>query len=190
MSTKSKKILIVFVGILVICCTVFTGCLNTRSNTTTLTQVTTALPTREAAMTGDTVSVYYTGMFANGTVFDTNKNDKPLTFTLGNSSIITGFQDAVTGMVVNEEKTITIPYGQAYGPYRPELVRIVPLIGPLANKTFTKGQYVAITRKSDQAVSVVRILNVTPDTVTWDENNPLAGQNLTYKIKLVSIDKQ
>jgi peptidylprolyl isomerase len=163
---------------------------NTGGNTTTLGQKTPAQTAQDTAMTGDSLSVYYTGMFANGTVFDTNKNDKPLTFTLGNSSIIKGFQDAVTGMAVNEEKTVTIPYGQAYGPYRPELVRVVPRIGPIANKTFTNGQFFAITRKSDQAVSVVRILNVTPDMVTWDENNPLAGQNLTYVIKLVSINKK
>ena len=35
------------------------------------------------AKTGDTVSVYYTGTLDNGTVFDTNVNATPLTFTLG-----------------------------------------------------------------------------------------------------------
>jgi FKBP-type peptidyl-prolyl cis-trans isomerase 2 len=62
-------------------------------------------------------------------------------------------------------------------------------MGALENKTFTVGQKVTITRKTDKAISVVKILNVTRDTVTWDENNPLAGLNLTYWIKIISLDK-
>ncbi len=138
---------------------------------------------------GDTVSVYYSGMLENGTVFGSNMNGTPLTFTLGNASVIDGFRDAVTGMTINEEKTVTIPYDKAYGPYNPELVRVVPRVGPLENKSFTAGQKITITRKTDNAVIVVKILNVTRDSLTWDENNPLAGQNLTYRIKLVTISK-
>jgi peptidylprolyl isomerase len=128
-------------------------------------------------------------MLENGTVFNSNVNGTPLTFILGNASVIEGFRDAVTGMMVNEEKTVTIPYDKAYGPYNSSLVRVVPRMGTLGNKTFIVGQTYTIRRTSDNALSVVKILNVTRDTVTWDENNLLAGQNLTYRIKLVSIDK-
>jgi peptidylprolyl isomerase len=130
-------------------------------------------------------------MTEDGAVFNSNMNDTtPLTFTLGNSSVIDGFSDAVIGMGLNEEKTVHIPYDRAYGPYNEELVRVVPRMGALENKSFTVGQYVTITRKTDNAVSVVKILNVTRDTITWDENNPFAGKNLTYVIKLTAIDRE
>jgi FKBP-type peptidyl-prolyl cis-trans isomerase 2 len=35
----------------------------------------------------------------------------------------------------------------------------------------------------------VKILNVTPSTVTVDANFELAGQNLTFTIKLAAINK-
>ena len=35
----------------------------------------------------------------------------------------------------------------------------------------------------------IRVLNVTPTTVTVDENSPLAGQNLTITVQLVSLKK-
>jgi FKBP-type peptidyl-prolyl cis-trans isomerase 2 len=35
----------------------------------------------------------------------------------------------------------------------------------------------------------VKILNVTPETVTWDANDPLAGLDLKYTIKLVGISR-
>jgi peptidylprolyl isomerase len=171
-----------------ICSIAFAGCVNPAGNTTF--QNATPLPSVIRAADGDRVTVDYTGMFENGTVFDSSKNDQPLTFTLGNSSVISGFQDAVIGMAVTDQKTVTIPFQQAYGPYRPDLVRTVPRIGPLANKTFTVGQLFAITRNSDQAVSVVRILNETPDNVTWDANNPLAGLNLTYRFTVTDINRK
>jgi peptidylprolyl isomerase len=178
----------ILLGILMICGAAFTGCLTGSPVSQSPDNSTTRQP-QGGAIPGDIVSVYYTGMLENGTVFNSNKNNTPLTFTLGNASVIEGFREAVTGMTINEEKTVTIPYSKAYGPYNTSLIRVVPRMGPLENKTFTVGQSYTIRRTSDNAVSVVKILNVTRDTVTWDENNPLAGQNLTYWIKLVSIDK-
>jgi len=135
----------------------------------------------QVATKGDKVSVYYTGMFENGTVFGSNVNGTPLEFILGNASNIPpGFQDAIVGMSISQSKTVPISVA---------LVRTVNRTGPIANTTFVEGQVYAIHRQSDNATSFVKILNVTPTTVTWDENGLLAGQNLTFIIKLVGISK-
>ncbi len=191
---KNYPAIICLLGILVIGFTMFSGCVNTGTNTTISQPNETAVPTIIArhitAQPGDTVSVVYTGMTDNGVVFDTNVNSTPVTFTLGNSSVIEGFQEAVTGMAVNETKTVTIPFAKAYGPHKDELVHLIPLMGPLENESFTVGTYVTITNKTDSSYSVVKILNVTPDTVTWDANDPLAGQNLTFTIKVTGIERK
>ena len=67
------------------------------------------------AKTSETVSVYYTGTLDDGTVFDTNVNSTPLSFTLGNGMTIQGFEEAITGMAVNDTKTVKIPPEKAYG---------------------------------------------------------------------------
>jgi peptidylprolyl isomerase len=140
-------------------------------------------------MIGDTVSVYYTLTFENGTVIDTNMNGTPLVLTVGGNQIIPGFSNAIVGMRLNQKKTVTIPYDQAYGPYRSDLIRTVNRTGAIANTTFTVGQYYTIHSKTDNTISTIKILNVTPSTVTWDENSPLAGQNLTFTIQIVSVNK-
>ena len=71
------------------------------------------------AEAGDTVNVTYTGMFENKTVFDTNVNKSPLTFTIGAGKVIPGFDAAVRGMKQNEKKTVTIPSTR-------HMVRIIP----------------------------------------------------------------
>lgn len=190
MSMNSRHAVIGILGILVICGTLFSGCVNTGPSAPGSSRNLTTGPAQPVAMIGDTVSVYYTGMTEDGTVFSSNMNATPLTFTLGNESVIDGFRDAVIGMAENEEKTVKIPYDKAYGPYRDDLVRLVPRMGPLGNTSIEAGQYMTITRKTDNAATVVKILNVTRDTITWDENNPLAGKNLTYVIRLAGIGKK
>lgn len=142
------------------------------------------------ATKGDTVSVYYTGTFDNGTVFDSNKNStEPLVFTLGNSTIIPGFADAVSGMALNSEKTVMLPPEKAYGHYDPGLVQIVNRTGPLANVTFVAGQHYIIHDRFTDTNSRVTVVNVTPKTVTIDSNSPYVDQNVTFTIQLVNITK-
>jgi FKBP-type peptidyl-prolyl cis-trans isomerase 2 len=141
------------------------------------------------AMTGDNVSMYYTMMYENGTVISTNFNGTPLEVTVGDPESIKGLSDAIVGMGVNQKKTVIIPYDKAYGPYRSDLIRVVNRTGLIANTSFTEGQYFTIHRKTDNAISMVKILTITPSTVTWDENHPLAGQNLTFTVQVVSLKK-
>ncbi|WP_292426449.1 peptidylprolyl isomerase [Methanoregula sp.] len=141
------------------------------------------------AEVGDTVNVTYTGMFENKTVFDTNVNKSPLTFTIGSGKLIPGFDAAVRGMKKNEEKTVTIPYDQAYGAYNPALVQIIPQSKFPANQTIVPGEKFYFQSSVDGSVTQVTVVNVTSLGVTVDANSPLAGQNLTFDIKIDSIQK-
>ena len=142
------------------------------------------------AKAGDTVNVFYTGTLDDGTVFDTNVNATPLAFTLGKGMVIPGFDEAVVGMAVNDEKTVRIPADKAYGSYNSSLVHVLNRSALPANMTPVVGQFFTIRRTTDGATSVVKIINVTPSTITWDENHELVGKNLTFSIKLVAINKK
>jgi peptidylprolyl isomerase len=141
------------------------------------------------AAVGDTVNVTYTGMFENKTVFDTNVNGTPLSFTIGAGQMIKGFDTAVRGMKVNEEKIVTIPYDQAYGAYDPSLVELIPTSKFPANQTITPGEkFYFVSSVSGNEIPVI-VINSTSAGVFVDANSPLAGQNLTFDIKIDSIQK-
>ena len=141
------------------------------------------------AASGDKVSVIYTGMYENKTVFDTNVNKTPLSFTIGAGTMIPGFDTAVRGMKIGEKKTVTIPYDQAYGAYNPELVQTIPKSKFPANETLTPGKQFYFQSSVDGSTLIVRIVNVTNAGVTVDANSPLAGQNLTFDIQVTAITK-
>jgi FKBP-type peptidyl-prolyl cis-trans isomerase 2 len=68
------------------------------------------------AKQGDTVHVHYTGRLADGTTFDSSKDRDPLELTLGQGAVIPGFEKAIEGMTVGDQKTAEIPVDEAYGP--------------------------------------------------------------------------
>ena len=70
---------------------------------------------KKKAKSGDTVKVDYTGSFDDGQVFDTSDGQAPLEFQIGQGHIIKGFDEAVTGMAVGEEKTVKIKPEDGYG---------------------------------------------------------------------------
>lgn len=137
--------------------------------------------------TGDTISVYYTGKLTNGTVFDTNVGKEPLNFTVGSGELIKGFDQGVVGMKLNENKTITIPANEAYGPVNPALIMQVPR-SAFGNQSVQKGMVVTQNSNGQEAQGTVTAVNST--NVTVDFNPPLAGQTLIFTIKVVSISKK
>jgi len=138
------------------------------------------------AKTGDTVSVYYTGSLADGTVFDSNREASPLVFTIGQGKVIPGLEQAVIGMAPNTTKTVHIPMAHAYGPYDSSLV-FTANRSDFGIEDPVIGERYSIRRTADNAVAYIKIINMTDDTITIDQNHDLAGKDLIFTITLVRI---
>ncbi len=135
---------------------------------------------------GDTVRVHYTGKLNDGTTFDSSKDRDPLEFTLGKGSIIPGFEKVVEGMEPGDEKTEKIAHDQAYGEHRSELVFDVGRDQLPPDLEVVAGQRLQMTQKNGQAVPVT-VTEVNDQSVKLDANHPLAGQDLTFTIRVVEI---
>lgn len=138
------------------------------------------------AKSGDTVAVHYTGRLENGTVFDTSREGEPIEFQLGSGTVIEGFEEAVTGMEVGEQREVRIAAEDAYGQRREELRVDVPRDQLPDGIEPEVGQMLAVQVTPDQQ-AVARITNVQDDSVTLDLNHPLAGEALVFDIELVGI---
>lgn len=70
----------------------------------------------DAAQTGDTVSVHYTGWLVDGTEFDSSRESgQPFEFTLGQGDVISGWDEGVAGMMIGGVRKLYIPSELAYG---------------------------------------------------------------------------
>ena len=138
------------------------------------------------AKKGDKVKVHYTGKLEDGSVFDSSGGDSPLEFTLGQGQVIPGFDQGVLGMEPGESKVLNIPVDQAYGPHNPDAVfeidrsELPPDI-PLEVGLRMQGN------QPGGRVAEITIVEFDDAKVKMDSNHPLAGQALTFDIKLVAI---
>ena len=68
------------------------------------------------AVKGKEITVHYTGMLEDGTVFDSSvSRQQPFTFTLGAGLVIAGWDEGFEGMKVGGKRKLTIPPHMAYG---------------------------------------------------------------------------
>lgn len=138
------------------------------------------------AKSGDTVKIHYTGTLEDGTQFDSSKDRDPLQFEVGSGQVIPGFDKAVEGMAVGEEKSVTIASDEAYGPRREQMVQEVPKTALPPDLEPEEGMALQAQGQDGQPINLT-VTEIGDDTITVDANHPLAGKDLKFDIELVAI---
>jgi peptidylprolyl isomerase len=140
----------------------------------------------QKAKSGDKVKVHYHGKLTDGTTFDSSEGRDPLEFTVGSGQVIKGFDDAIVDMGVGEKKTVNIPVDQAYGQRNDDMMMEYPKSEFPADMIPEVGMELHMSDNMGNVFPVV-ITEVLDDAVVLDANHPLAGEDLTFEIELVSI---
>jgi FKBP-type peptidyl-prolyl cis-trans isomerase 2 len=150
-----------------------------------------------AAANGDTVSVNYIGKLTNGTLFDTSVKEEaqkaglplrpaysPLSFKVGAGQMIPGFDAAVVGMKIGEEKTVSLSPDSAYGQKSDEAIISVPL-DRIGNSSGIKVGALLYA----QSGATGKVIEIKNGTARVDFNHELAGETLVFTIRMVNITK-
>ena len=131
------------------------------------------------------VSMEYTLQVDNEEI-DSSKEQDPLQFLVGHGNIISGLERAMIGMKVGESKEVKIAPADAYGEFDEEAFMDVPR-GAFPNDIpVEEGSELTVRDDAGQA-RYARIDNVEDDTVTLNFNHPLAGDELHFNVKVVSL---
>ena len=162
------------------------------------------------AKKGDRVSIDYTGSLEDGTVFDstlestdcgqdecdTDEHDSgdcgccgehgPRILSIGAMELFPQIDEALVGMAPGEKKTFTIPAADAFGEYNEEKVFTVPRSDLPDDLEPEVGDELILSNEDDEELGVA-VVAVTEESITFDANHPLAGEDLTYEIHLVEI---
>jgi peptidylprolyl isomerase len=138
------------------------------------------------AKAGDKVKIHYTGKLDDGTEFDSSAGRDPLEFVLGSGQVIPGFDNAVDGMKVGENKEVRLDAEDAYGQRNDQLIQEVPK-SALPDDLEPKVGMGLQSQSPDGQVMQLTVTDVADDSITVDANHPLAGKALSFDIKLVEI---
>ncbi|MGB8984368.1 MAG: peptidylprolyl isomerase [Anaerolineales bacterium] len=117
---------------------------------------------------------------------DSSKGQDPLQFLVGHGNIISGLEREMIGMKVGESKDVVIAPADAYGEFDEEAFMNVPR-GEFP-KDMPVEEGLELTVKDDEGQTrYARIDAVEGDTVTLNFNHPLAGDELHFNVKVVSV---
>jgi len=139
-----------------------------------------------SAKKGDTVVIDYVVRTGDGRVVGGTEQAGPQTLTIGSAEIFPAIETALDGMTVGDEKAVTVPCADAFGPRREEMVIQIPRSNLPQEQPPQPGMALAARAQDGSTVNLV-ITEVGEENVTADGNHPLAGEDLHFGLTLVEI---
>ena len=135
---------------------------------------------------GKKVTFHYT-LTVDDQVIQTSKGNQPLAYTHGSGEIISGLALEMEGMNEGEEKSVLVSAENAYGEVNPEAFKEVPRSTLPAEMEINKGMTLRAQSPEGKEV-LVRVSDVKEDSIIINLNHPLAGKDLKFDVKVVSIE--
>lgn len=134
------------------------------------------------------VTFDYVGKLKDGKVFDSTEGKKPFKVALGKKAIIPGLEDALIGRKENEEFDVDIKSDDAYGPRQEGLSQEIPM--DILPKDIPKEEGVVMQLNYPDGKAVLAtITKVEKDKVTVDMNHPLAGEDVSFHVKILKVEE-
>ena len=133
------------------------------------------------------VTMTYTLTNAEGQVLDQADASHPFVYMQGAHNIIPGLEQALAGKQAGDSAVVTVQPEDAYGEYNEQLTQQVPrqMFGNVPEDQLVVGaQFQAQT---NGGVEIITIADVDGDMITIDANHPLAGETLTFDVRILDV---
>ena len=134
---------------------------------------------------GNKVSLEFTLILDDGSDMVSNIEGETLEFTQGNGDIFPTLEQELIGLDVGDTKSVKLVADQAFGQKQQDALQNVP-IDQIPENTRQPGAMLVVDR-DDGEQEQVHVHDVTETEIIVDFNHPLAGENLTFEVKVLSI---
>ena len=134
---------------------------------------------------GSQISLEFSLKLDDGSEIASNVDGEALVITHGNNEILPALEQELVGMEEGDTKTVKLEPSQAFGDKQMDAFQTVPKdnVPEDARKV---GAMLLINRPDGQQ-DQVRVHDVKDNEVVIDFNHPLAGENLTFEVKILSV---
>lgn len=129
------------------------------------------------------VALEYT-LRVEGEVIDASTKGESLSYLHGHGNIVVGLEKALTGMAVGMSKTVKVEPIEGYGEFDEEGMQNIPMSS--FDVDLEIGQTYSGEDSDGDPVSF-NVLAIEGDQVLVDFNHPLAGEELEFEVKILSI---
>lgn len=126
----------------------------------------------------------YTLTNTSGEVLD-KSDGQPLAYLHGHHNLINGLEAELEGKAAGDKFTVTVAAADAYGEVEDFMIQQVP--SDLFQGVEQLEVGMRFEAQSDQGMQSVEITAIDGEMVTVDANHPLAGQDLTFEVNVLSV---
>ncbi len=133
------------------------------------------------------ISFHYDLYDESAEKIESSAESSPMVFLYGQNNVLASLQEALLGKKEGDDFSLTIPSGKAYGRYYPDRLQRIAIkqIDGGKKQKFRVGQ--VINLQGQRGGSPGTIVKVGKFNLDIDANHPLAGKDLTFDVKIVSV---
>lgn len=135
---------------------------------------------------GRKVSIEFTLSADGGKVTESNVGKQPLVYQQGSGQMPPVLEAELVGLAAGASKEVDLTAEQGYGPVRKELFHTVDAAS-IPEEARSVGSVVIAQSKAGEQ-RAVRVHEVKGDKIVLDLNHPLAGKQLHFAIKILSVE--
>ena len=137
---------------------------------------------------GSLVKLHFEVTLENGTVIDSTFNrDTPVTLTIGDESLLPGFEQVLMNLRAGDTRTAHLEPAQAFGDWNPDNIQ-----------QFSRTQFALVAEHPEVEMLIEFedkgkntlpgiVSAVDTDNIEVDFNHPLAGQTVLFKVKIFKV---
>jgi FKBP-type peptidyl-prolyl cis-trans isomerase 2 len=136
--------------------------------------------------TGRVVTLEYTVRLGSGALVDSTGGCGPISVLCGAGQLFPALEERLAGMRPGETRELRIPADQAYGAWRPDLVRTIPRASFPEGLDPTVGGEYRVKAPSGKPIRF-RVVEIHDADVRVDFNSPQAGQDLLATVTVIAV---
>ena len=144
--------------------------------------------------TGCLIELEYELRNSKGEVIETSAAGSLMTYLHGNEEIPPKLENQLAGRDVGEKVVVTLAPADAYGEFNPDGIVAVPRSEFPEDAEIVPGDWVSIEVSGEEGEETkgemeMRVVEIAPEAITLDANHPLAGEEITFDLKVASVRK-
>lgn len=136
---------------------------------------------------GTRVTLHFSLTLTTGDVIDSNFEREPATFTVGDGSLLVGFEKALFGMQEGDRETFLIKPEDGFGQRNPNNIQEIPRDQFSEDIELNEGLMLSFADAQKTELPGV-VQRFDDQRVIVDFNHPLAGRDILFDVAILRIE--
>lgn len=135
---------------------------------------------------GTAVTLHYRIALEDGTEVDSTFGQEPLTFAVGDGTLVHGLEQVLYGLEEGAQRTFLVGPDQAFGQRDETSVHTLPRSDFAPDMPLEPGFILGFDTPSGEEIPGT-VLEVGEEEVRVDFNHPLAGRNIVFEVRILAV---